>query len=186
MQLQHDAVERARKVRLIILDVDGVLTDGQLHIGPDGECFKSFNCQDGLGISLAKKCGLKTAIITGRESAMVAVRAAELKIDALYQGQKNKTAAFQALCREYKLQAEEVAYIGDDLIDLPIMNRVGFAAAVDNAVAEVKASAHAVSGRTGGDGAVREFLEFIMKAQDSWDKIIQEYIELSAWENIEQ
>ena len=186
MQLQQDALERARKVLLIIFDVDGVLTDGQLHIGPDGECFKSFNCQDGLGISLAKKCGLKTAIITGRESAMVAVRAAELKMDALYQGQKNKTVAFQALCREYQLQPAEIAYIGDDLIDLPIMNRVGFAATVNNAVAEVKAMAHLVSARTGGDGAVREILEFILKAQDSWDKMIQEYSEMPVWENIEQ
>ena len=117
---------------------------------------------------------------------MVAVRAVELKIDALYQGQQNKTAAFQTLCREYQLQPAEIAYIGDDLIDLPIMNRVGFAAAVNNAVAEVKAMAHVVSARTGGDGAVREILEFIMKAQDFWDKMIQEYSEMPAWENIEQ
>ncbi len=186
MQLSQDAVERARRIRLIIFDVDGVLTDGQLHIGANGECFKSFNCQDGLGISLIRKCGIKTAIITGRESAMVACRAAELKFDELYQGQKNKTVAFQKICSKYQLAEIEVAYIGDDLIDLPIMLRSGLAAAVNNAVAEVKAAAHVVSSRDGGQGAVREILEFIIKSQGFWDKMLQEYIKQPMWENIEQ
>ena len=186
MQLCQDAVDRARKIRLIIFDVDGVLTDGQLHMGPTGECFKSFNCQDGLGISLLRKCGIKTAIITGRESAMVTCRAAELHVDELYQGQKNKTAAFQTICQKYQLAETEVAYIGDDLIDLPIMLRSGLAAAVDNAVEEVKAAAHVVSSRDGGQGAVREILEFIIKSQGLWDKMLQEYMKQPVWENIEQ
>lgn len=192
MQFMQTAIERAKKIKLIIFDVDGVLTDGNIHLNERGEVFKSFNCQDGLGISLAKKAGMITAIITGRKSKIVEFRANELKIDEIYQGKQNKLEAFAFIQKKYHLQAEEIAYIGDDFLDLPILVRVGFAAAVGNAVDEVKERAHFVSDRNGGDGAVRQIMEFMLKAQGHWEKLVSSYIEaemdipVKHFENIEQ
>lgn len=186
MQFIQTAMERARKVQLVILDVDGVLTDGQIQLTDTGELFKNFNCQDGFGISLARKCGLKMAIITGRQSSIVEYRANELSIDALYQGQRNKLGAFAEIQKKYKLQPEEFAYIGDDIIDLPVMTQVGFAAAPKNAVAEVRERAHFIADRCGGDGAVRQVMEFILKAQGHWDQLIYDYTHAKPFEHIEQ
>lgn len=192
MQFVQTAIERARKIKLIIFDVDGVLTDGNIHLNERGEVFKSFNCQDGLGISLAKKAGMKTAIITGRKSKIVEFRANELKIDEIYQGKQNKLEAFAFIQKKYNLEAEEIAYIGDDFLDLPILVRVGFAAAVANAVDEVKERAHFVADRCGGDGAVRQIMEFMLKAQGHWERLVSSYIEadmdipIKHFENIEQ
>lgn len=192
MKFVQTAIERARKVKFIIFDVDGVLTDGNIHVNAAGEVFKSFNCQDGLGISMARKCGMKTAIITGRKSKIVEFRANELKIDEIYQGKQNKLEAFSFIQEKYNLQPEEIAYIGDDFLDLPILVRVGFAAAVGNAVAEVKERAHFIADRCGGDGAVRQIMEFLLKAQGHWEEMVASYIEAEAdiqakhFENIEQ
>lgn len=168
---------RAKHIKLLILDVDGVLTDGHIIFGRDGELMKNFHSQDGLGITAAHKAGLKTAIITGRESQIVQLRSSELKIMDVYQGAMNKVEALAALLEKYKLNVEEVAYVGDDLIDLPVMVQVGLSCAVANAVEEVKKHAHLVTSHRGGQGAVREVVEFILKSQGKWDDIVNAYIQ---------
>jgi len=167
----------AKNIKLLILDVDGVLTDGYIIFGRDGELMKNFHSQDGLGINAAHRAGLKTAIITGRESQMVHLRSSELKIGDVYQGSRNKVEALGALMAKYNLKLEEVAYVGDDLIDLPVMVQVGLSCAVANAVAEVKKHAHFVTVHHGGRGAVREVVEFILKSQGKWDDIVNAYIQ---------
>ena len=178
MKILDDAFDRAKKIKLIIFDVDGTLTDGGIYIGEHGELFKAFNCQDGFGITAAHKVGLKTAIITGRSSTITANRAAELGISAVKQGQPDKRNAYAELKTEFNLTDEQIAYVGDDVIDLPVFIQVGFAAAVGDADFEVKKRAHFVAERLGGHGAVREVIEFILKVQDKWSKIIQQYTTL--------
>ena len=168
---------RSRNIKLIVLDVDGVLTNGQIIFGHDGELMKAFHAQDGLGITLAHKVGIRTAIITGRESQMVELRSQELKIGDVYQGAMSKTEALGALMDKYQLTLEEIAYIGDDLNDLPVLLRVGFACAVANAASEVKEHAHFITQEMGGNGAVREVIEFILKAQGKWEQILTEYLQ---------
>lgn len=170
-----DTVDRARRVRILVLDVDGVLTNNQIIFGQAGELLKVFHSQDGLGISAAHKAGLKTAIITGRNSEMVRRRGEELKIGDLYQGSVDKVAALQELLAKHNLSPEAVAYVGDDLNDLPALAYAGLACAVANAVPEVKTAAHYVAQREGGRGAVREIIEFILKAQGKWDWVVEQY-----------
>ncbi len=166
---------RIERVRMIVLDVDGVLTNGQIFFGNSGELFKQFSVQDGMGISLARQAGLRVAVITGRTSDIVRLRSAELKIDDVYQGSMSKEQALDDLLAKYSLSAEEVCYIGDDLIDLPVLLRVGLPCAVANAVREVKAAAVYTAVREGGRGAVREIIEMILKAQDRWAGLIEKY-----------
>ena len=175
MKISGDAIERARRVKLIIFDVDGVLTDGGIYHGAGGELFKAFHCRDGFGITLAHSCGLKTAIITGRTSPMTAYRAAELKISAVMQGQMNKRDAYKKIKAQFGLDDEEICYVADDVIDLPVFVQVGFRAAVGDAAAEVIERAHFVSNNFGGHGAVREVIEFILKAKGFWQGIIERY-----------
>ena len=178
MEFSGEAVERAKKVKLVIFDVDGVLTDGGIYVGSEGtEVFKSFFCRDGLGITAARKAGLILAIITGRKSPHVAHRAKELHISTVRQGQMDKRKAYRELKEEFSLRDEEVAYIGDDIIDLPIMVQAGFPAAVADAVPEVRERSHMVSGFPGGRGAVREILEFILKSQGLWERVLEGYMD---------
>jgi len=180
MEIGNRAMEHAKKIRLIIFDVDGVLTDGGIYIGPEGELFKPFFCRDGLGITLAHKAGLKTAVITGRSSVQLAKRAEELHISAVWQGKMDKRAAYRELKQQFALRDEEIAYIADDIIDLPVLTQVGFPAAVADAVPEVRARSLAVSAFPGGKGAVREVIEFILKAQGLWDGILADYLRKDA------
>ena len=182
MKITEDAFDRAKKMKLIIFDVDGVLTDGGIYIGTNGELFKAFHCQDGLGIKLAQNFGLQTAILTGRESPCTANRAKELGITAVKQGHMDKRNAYKELKSEFNLRDDEIAYVADDLIDLPVFVQVGFRAAVGNANIEVKERAHFVTENNGGKGAVREVVEFILKAQGKWEKIIKIYTTV---ENVE-
>ena len=175
MKITGDAIDRAKKVKLIIFDVDGVLTDGGIYHGASGELFKSFHCRDGFGITLAHSCGIKSAIITGRKSQMTAYRADELKISAVMQGQMNKRDAYKKLKAQFGLSDEEICYVADDVIDLPVFVQVGFRAAVGDAVAEVIERAHFVANNFGGRGAVREVVEFILKAKGFWQGIIERY-----------
>lgn len=175
MKITGDAIDRAKKVKLIIFDVDGVLTDGGIYHGSNGELFKSFHCRDGFGITLSHSCGIKTAIITGRKSQMTAYRADELKISAVMQGQMNKRDAYKKLKAQFNLSDEEICYVADDVIDLPVFVQVGFRAAVGDAVAEVIERAHFVANNLGGRGAVREVIEFILKAKGFWQGIIERY-----------
>ncbi len=175
MEFQHDAIERAKRVRLIILDVDGVLTRGDIFVSDSNEYLKAFYCRDGLAITLAQKWGIAVAIITGRQSPPTAYRAKELHIEHFYQGSLDKREAYKDLKTKTGLADNEIAYIGDDLVDLPILAQVGFPAAVGDAVPEVKEAAIFTSGFEGGHGAVRETIEFILKAQGLWDKVLASF-----------
>ena len=186
MEQMASALERAKKIRLIAFDVDGVLTDGGIYVGKEGELFKAFFCRDGLGISLARQNGLKTAVITGRESLQVKRRCEELRIDALWQGCMDKRQAYAELKEKFSLKDEEIAYIGDDLIDLPILLQAGLAAAVADALPEVRQNVHLVSGFPGGRGAAREIIEFILKAQGKWEAIVAGFLRPSSFESMEQ
>ena len=175
MKIAGDAFDRARRVKLIIFDVDGVLTDGGIYHGASGELFKSFHCRDGFGITLAHSCGIKSAIITGRTSTMTTYRAEELKISAVMQGQMNKRDAYKKLKAQFNLTDEEICYVADDVIDLPVFVQVGFRAAVGDASAEIVERAHYVANNFGGRGAVREIIEFILKSKGFWQAIIERY-----------
>jgi 3-deoxy-D-manno-octulosonate 8-phosphate phosphatase (KDO 8-P phosphatase) len=157
--------ERARALRLAVFDVDGVMTDGTLYIGADGEAFKAFNILDGHGVKMLQAAGVAAAIISGRSSQAVARRAAELGIAHVTQGCEDKVAAFEALRSSLGVEAAACAFVGDDLPDLPVMRRCGLAVAVANAVEAVKESAHYVTRASGGRGAVREFCEMVLKAR---------------------
>jgi 3-deoxy-D-manno-octulosonate 8-phosphate phosphatase (KDO 8-P phosphatase) len=174
--MQADAVARAGRIRLMIFDVDGVLTDGSLHYGPAGEAIKSFNVLDGLGIKLLRQSGVATAIITARNSEIVAKRAGDLGIDHVQQGVHDKKTAFEQLLQLTKLQAEDSGFVGDDLIDLPVLSRVGFAASVANGHVEVRTRAHYVTRAKGGEGAVREVCDFILRAQGKYETALAPYL----------
>lgn len=166
--------ERMQKLKVLIFDVDGVLTDGRIIMDSNGVETKFFDVQDGFGIVFAKKCGFKTAIISARPSPVVPWRANDLKIDKLFMVYP-KISAYDALKEEWGCQDEEICFIGDDLADLKILKKVGFAVAVANAVAEVKAVAHYITERHGGRGAVREVIEMILKAQGKWGPALYEH-----------
>lgn len=167
---------RAAAVRMLVLDVDGTLTDGGIYIGATGELFKRFDIKDGLGIALWHKAGGKTAVITGRTSPILEARARELKITALWQGRLDKAVAYQELKARYGVPDEAIAYIGDDLVDLPVMQQAGFAAAPADAVPEVRQRAHFVASRPSGNGAVRETIEFILQAQGRWEEMVARFL----------
>lgn len=169
-------MERARSIRLLALDADGTLTDGGIYTGGGGELLKRFDIKDGLGISLWHKAGGKTAVITGRTSSILAVRAQELGIEDLHQGCLDKRQAWEALKARHGLSDQEVAYVGDDLIDLPLLRRAGFAAAPSDAADEVKAWSHFVAAHRGGHGAVREVVEFLLKAQGRWNDLVNTFL----------
>jgi 3-deoxy-D-manno-octulosonate 8-phosphate phosphatase (KDO 8-P phosphatase) len=168
--------ERARRVRLLLMDVDGVLTDGHIYLQslPDGtaEEMKAFHAHDGAGLKLARMAGLRTGVITGRDSPATTRRAREVGMEFVSQKQAEKLPAYEEILRQARVGDEEVAYIGDDLPDLPVLDRVGLAIAVGNAAPEVKRVVHLVTRRSGGDGAVREAIEAILRAQGCWHKLI--------------
>lgn len=169
-------MERARRVRFVIFDVDGVLTDGGIYTGESGELLKPFHVRDGLGICQWQNEGLGTAIITGRDSAIVSRRAAELKIQDVYLGHADKRSAYADIKECHALRDDEIAYVGDDLIDLAVMAQVGFPAAPADAAAEVQRLACLVSGKPGGKGAVREIVEFLLKAQGRWENVVARFM----------
>jgi 3-deoxy-D-manno-octulosonate 8-phosphate phosphatase (KDO 8-P phosphatase) len=181
---------RARKIKLLLFDVDGVLTDGKLFFLPDRQSgegnvqlsaqgsieLKGFHAHDGVGVSLARVGGLRTGLITKRFSETVALRARDLKLEHVHQGVDDKRACFEEITRQEGLQPEEAAFIGDDIVDLLAMRAGGLAIAVKNARAEVKREAHFVTPHAGGDGALRDAVEFILKAQGKWKKVLEAYI----------
>jgi 3-deoxy-D-manno-octulosonate 8-phosphate phosphatase (KDO 8-P phosphatase) len=181
---------RARKIKLLLFDVDGVLTDGKLFFLPDRQTnpanselsahgsieFKGFHAHDGVAISLARLGGLKSGLITKRYSETVALRARDLRLEFVHQGIQDKAAALEAIVREAGFLLEEAAFVGDDVVDLTAMRASGFAVAVKNARAEVKKEAHYVTPNSGGDGALRDAVEFILKAQGKWKKALEDYI----------
>ena len=177
LTLGPSLLERAKKIRLFLMDVDGTLTNGGIclmslpHDGGIAE-LKIFNSLDGLGIKLADDMGIKTGFITGRKSPAVQQRAVENLVDYVYLGQATKTAAFEECMRKAGVTEEEVAYLGDDLPDMPLARRAGLAVAVANAVPELKAICHHVTRAGGGQGAAREVVELILKAQGRWEEAV--------------
>lgn len=194
---------RAKKIKLLLFDVDGVLTDGKLFIFPapagvqqsvlqqsaqhGGEGgfglhsqtsieAKGFHAHDGTAISLARLAGIKTGLITKRISETVALRARDLKLEHVYQGIQDKRSVFEEIVKKERLEQEDAAFVGDDVIDLPVMRHCGFAVAVQNAREEVKKEAHYITPHSGGDGALRDAVEYILKAQGRWETVVEQYI----------
>ncbi|RJG10673.1 KdsC family phosphatase [Massilia cavernae] len=172
-ELEH--IRRAAAVKVMIFDVDGVLTDGTLTYGPDGEATKVFYVLDGLGIQLLNKTGVKTAIISARQSPIVVKRAADLGISHVYQGIHDKRVAFKSLLEETGVTADQCGYIGDDVIDLPLLLQVGFAVTVPTGHSEVQHRAHYVTRANGGRGAVREVCDMVMRAQGTYEQALAPY-----------
>ena len=168
--------QRASRIKLLLMDCDGVLTDGRLWLTEDGDEQKSFNTHDGLGLSLLHRAGLKSGIITGRASKAVTRRAAELGVEFVRQSEPDKIAAFEQLLQQADVAESEVAFVGDDLPDIPIMKRAELAIAVADAVAETCSVAHYVTQARGGRGAVREVVELILKSQGRWHDLVDEYL----------
>ncbi len=172
---QDNILNQTTSIKLILMDCDGVLTDGQIILLPDGEEIKNFHVLDGQGVALAKQAGLKVGIISGRQSKVLTRRAKEGRYDFLFDKVSNKLVVYENLLVETGLKDHEIAFIGDDLPDLAIMRRAGLAIAVANAVDEVKAQADLITTRSGGQGAVREAIEFILKSQGLWQELINKY-----------
>ncbi len=176
MQTTPELIALAREVKLAVFDVDGVLTDGSLYLGENGNEYKAFNVRDGLGLVMLRDSGCELAVITARSSTIVADRMQSLGINHVYQGQDDKRVALLGLMEKLDIQPSQVMYLGDDLIDLPAMKKVGLPIAVADAHARVKEMAAAVTEANGGRGAAREVCEFIMQAQGTFADRLQQYL----------
>lgn len=163
------------KIKLLLLDVDGVMTDGRIIYSNDGDETKAFDVKDGHGLKLLQRAGIRVGIITGRQSKVVSRRAEELGVEILYQGVKDKTHPFREILERYSLAPEEVAYVGDDVVDLPVMKQVGFSATVADAVEDIKPYVDLVTVRLGGRGAVREVCDHILKSTGLWATVTDRY-----------
>ncbi len=171
-----EAATRAAQVRLMIFDVDGILTDGSLHFGAEGEVIKTFNVLDGHGIKMLQHSGVVTAIISARQSPIVARRAADLGIAHVHQGVHDKRIAFEQLLAQCGIGMDSCGFVGDDVIDLPILSRVGFAASVPNGHPEVRSRVHYVTHAAGGHGAAREICDLILRAQQNYEAALAPYL----------
>lgn len=169
--------ESLQAVKAVILDVDGVLTDGGIYYDPTGREIKRFHVADGLGIELLRHAGLRVAILSGRVSEALTRRAAELKVAECYQGVRDKKAQIEKLRQQWQVKADELLYVGDDLNDLPALEAVGVRVAVANAAPEIKERAHYITQAPGGNGAVREVCEWLLKARGEWERTIERYLQ---------
>lgn len=172
----QDILERAARIRLVIFDVDGVLTDGSLYLSDSGEEYKAFHSRDGHGIKMLQRTGVQVAVITGRTSNVVIHRMRDLGVSLLYQGSIEKLPVFENLIEQLGVEPDHVAYVGDDVVDLPVMRRVGFAIAVQDAHPLVKKHAHWQTPNGGGRGAARDVCELIMEAQGTLDEALGKYL----------
>ena len=175
MSQEVELLERARKITMLIMDCDGVLTDGRIMLLPGGDETKVFDVKDGHAIVMAGRAGLRTAIISGRTSNAVRMRAKELGVSHLYERAWVKMEPYEKILKDEGIADENVCYVGDDVVDIPLLRRAGLAVAVADAVQEVKPFSHFVTERAGGFGAVREVIEFILKAQGKWDEALERY-----------
>ena len=169
----REIMEQAKDIKLLILDVDGVMSDGGLYIDENGLQHRRFDIKDGLGTVALPMVGIEVAIITARKSGAVRFRAKELRIKRYYEGIKKKTEAYEEIKADMGIEDHEVCYVGDDLVDLSMMKRVGLPICVADGVAEVKEAAAYITKAKGGHGAVREVAEMLMKAQGKWEKILE-------------
>jgi 3-deoxy-D-manno-octulosonate 8-phosphate phosphatase (KDO 8-P phosphatase) len=167
--------QKAEKIKLLILDVDGVMTGGQIILDNNGNELKMFHVRDGHGIKMLQRAGIKVALITGRDSKVVTLRARELGIEDVRQGAKDKLAVYRELMKSLGLSDEDAAYVGDDIVDLPVMRVVGLSFAVADAETYVRDAAHVVTSRKGGEGAVREAVDFLLRASGLWESVTAEY-----------
>jgi 3-deoxy-D-manno-octulosonate 8-phosphate phosphatase (KDO 8-P phosphatase) len=176
MGLKKEILEKVMPVKLLILDVDGVLTDGSIIYNDEGLESKHFNVRDGHGLKLLSRGGVDCALITARKSEVLSHRARDLGIELVYQGARDKLKAYEDILKKMNLAPQETAYVGDDVVDLPVLTRAGFSVAVCDAVKEVKERVDYVTERPGGRGAVREVVEIILKAKGMWDELMKRYL----------
>jgi 3-deoxy-D-manno-octulosonate 8-phosphate phosphatase (KDO 8-P phosphatase) len=178
------AEARAKNIKVLIFDVDGVLTDGQIFVIPNSQGHgveaKGFSAHDGLGISLGRLGGLRIGIITKRQSQTVAIRANDLKLEFIYQGQSHKMIAIREILEKTGYTIDQLAYVGDDIVDLPVLRRCGLAIATANARQQVKSEVHFVTPNPGGFGGARDAIDFILSAQGSLEKVIEQYLDESS------
>ena len=172
----QEIIEKASQIKLVIFDVDGVLTDGSLFIDDNGMEYKAFYSRDGLGMKMLQETNVKIAIITGRSSEVVSYRMKSMGVEHVYQGQDDKLLAYEKIKKELQLSADEIAYVGDDIIDLPVMKKVGFAIAVQDAHPLVIKHAHWQTPHSGGRGAARDVCELVMEAQNNLDQQNSRYL----------
>lgn len=172
----QDLLARARQIKVLLLDVDGILTNGAIIYTDQGEEIKAFHIQDGLGLKLLQKAGIEAGVITARDSAMVRQRAEELGLAHIYQGVSDKLMVYEQLLTRHRIQPEEIAYMGDDWLDLPLLTRVGLAATVADAVPEVKEVVHFITTRGGGQGAVREVCALLLEAQGKRQELLRPFL----------
>ena len=172
-----EIIEKAKRVKVLVVDIDGVMTDGRIIYSTYGEELKFFDVQDGFGITLLHRAGIKTVIITAKKSKIVKHRARDLKVTKAYQGFIDKATPFNDILKRFNVTPEEVCFMGDDLIDIPVLKHAGLAVAVPNAVEEVRSSAHYITAKIGGRGAVREICDLILKSQGKWELVTAKYFE---------
>jgi len=173
--MKKNIKDKLKKIKLLIMDVDGVMTDGRIIMDDEGREIKNFNVRDGHGLKLIQRYGMKVAILTGRQSKVVEHRAKDLEIKDVYQKVYNKKEVFDKILKKHKLSANDAAFIGDDIVDIPVLRRVGFSVAVADAADVVKKSVDYVTKNRGGHGAIREVCEMILQAQDKWREIAAKY-----------
>ena len=168
-------LQQLKSIKLLILDVDGVLTDGKVIYTDSGEEIKRFDVRDGHGLKLLMRSGIEVILLTGRESKVVLHRARDLGIEHVYQKVLNKIEVYETILTKMNLENKDVGFVGDDLVDMPVLRKVGFSAAVPDAVPEVKEIVDYVTSKKGGEGAVREICELLLKAQNKWEKVTEKY-----------
>jgi len=175
MAIDESILNKIKKIKVMLLDVDGVLTDGRIVYDSKGRDLKFFDVLDGLGVYLLKKSGIPTVLITAKNSRTIKHRAKDMKVDAVFSDVSPKTSVLEKILAKYKVDKDELCFIGDDLVDLGLMKQVGFGVAVANACAEIKGAADHITVKNGGRGAVREIVELVLKTQGKWDELVKAY-----------
>ncbi len=175
MDVKSEIIEKAKKIKLLLLDVDGVLTDGRIIYDSAGRDMKFFDVHDGLGVYLLKKAGIPTILVTAKGSRTIRPRARDMRVAEVFQDISPKTAILKRIFKKYKVSADEIGFVGDDLVDLGLMKKAGFPVAVFNAAPEIKQAASYITLKYGGRGAVREVAELILKAQGKWEELVGIY-----------
>ena len=173
--MEQSLIEKIKKIKVLLLDVDGVLTDGKIIYDSRGRDSKFFDVHDGMGVYLLKKCGIPSVLITAKGSRAIKPRAKDMRVDIVFEDVSPKTSVLEKICKIYKVTAQELCFVGDDLVDLCLMKKVGFPVAVANAALEIKNVAVYVTAKSGGRGAVRELAELILKTQGKWGEALKAY-----------